>query len=172
MKIKYIPKAALLILFASLIFGCVKKPEDKKKEMEFNSYTEHVVENHHLIREKMKPFADSIDLYAKYRDFTKYMEPLLMEVDEIIRKNDSLEAKSHKDSLVFAMSSRLISNYWGMLSRDFLEIYFIVDQNKANEERHKIDSIITRYMENDRVAVKYFNQYLDSTHIPLKPFQP
>ncbi|MBT8326970.1 MAG: hypothetical protein KJP21_04560 [Bacteroidia bacterium] len=139
--------------------------------MEYNSYTEHIVENHLLIREKMKPYVDSVEILSKNHTFLQRVGPVLYEVEDIIKRNESLNVPTRKDSLLYAISTGLIFNYREMINKDFIEIHSVVNTRSVEEQNRTIDSLKTKFFEYDKRAVKHFNEKLDSNHSRLIPFQ-
>ena len=166
MKTNYILKLVLLIFLGSIV-ACVK-PKPKEKGVEYNAYTEQIVENHLLLRDKLQKFTDSLPLYTDSSTFFEKLHPLLIEGEEHLRTSPT--PISHKDSLLFAAESRVNNFYIGVIHRDFAELFKSYSgyypQTVAN---YKIDSIKLAMKTEDYAARSYFNSLLDSSIQQLPP---
>ncbi len=162
-------KLVLLTLLGSSI-SCSQKPKPEKKGVGYNSYTEQVIENHRLYRERIQTFADSIQYYQDTAAFFNNLHPILLGLDEFIVKNGELKPLTRKDSLVFSMAQRLTSNYSNIVLKDFNELFslYVADSLDANEIPIA-DSIVRHYLKEDKEAIKYFNLYNNDSTMQLKP---
>jgi hypothetical protein len=164
LTIKSILKPVLLILLGS-IAACIK-PE--KKGVEYNSYTEQIVENHLLIKEKIQSFSDSLPNYTDTASFFQNLHPLIMESEKMLMGQP--KPVTHKDSLLFAADSRINNFYQKTIHQDFAELFRaysgVIPEHLVQQT---IDSISQEIKQEDYNASTYFNSLLDTslTKIPL-----
>jgi hypothetical protein len=171
LRIKYIPKLALLICCVSAI-ACVQNPAKKKpqkKGVEYNSYTEQIVENHLILRDKIQNLKDSI---AWYPDsvLVKKIHEIAREID-LERETYSLEqATNRKDTMLFMLNDRIYNNYLERLTVGLIEEHNLLTHTEIEEKNTTIDSLRKVYTTEDSLAVLYFNQFTDSIDIEINTY--
>ncbi len=169
MKIKFIPKLALLIYCASTV-ACTLNPtkkEPEKKGVEYNSYTEQIVENHLLVREIVRDMSQDAQNLTDSA-YQEKMYKLMITVDSISIAYSLDSMQTREDSLAIALGNRLYANYFKAITQDLNIINQLV--NDGNNQS-KIDSIRNDYLLEDSIARHQFNLNMDSIYRLNEPLK-
>lgn len=162
---KYLPKLVLLTLFASAI-GCTNSA--KKQKTQSKTYVPGIVESHIQIREKLKPFNDSISYFKDTVVFFSHLHPVMTGTDQLIGFQKNLIPTSRKDSLIYAASERLNTNYQKLIHLGYRDLFSIYStETPSNHKLLTADTITHFFMYEDTLAVNYFNSLIESTYIKL-----
>lgn len=167
MKIKFIPKQALLICCVSIL-ACNNQSETKvETEIPVATFSkEEVVANHLSIRDKIEQV--TMVVHEEDSVFMNTLEPFLFEVD-ITQKEYGLEmAITREDSIFIVQSDRLYRNYTAGVGFAMLELHELAKNLDDQTYQHKSDSLKSIYRSEDSIATYYFNQSLDSSLTPLE----
>ena len=145
------------------------KPKPKEKGVEYNSYTEQIVENHLLLRQNIQNFSDSIHLFTDSMVFMQKHQELVENMDRLLKQRPT--PLSHKDSLVYAASEGITNGYFETVGNTYYEIFSLYQtESRDSKVQEQKDSLLRLIREKDNIPVKYFNGLTDSTLSKLSPF--
>ena len=160
MKAKYISVPVLLILFVSLLNGCLFKP--KKKGVENNHYLEQVTQNHLIIRKEIQEFGKRIPELRDTASFAQALFPFMLRIDSIMHHPDNEHFVA--DSFIMSLNERLYADYAHVVHLDFkamFEIYNQAGEELTVQEQTSIDSIWHVIEYNDESSWNNFIKYAD-----------
>jgi len=163
---KYLQKLGLLILLGSLL-ECTTNTSDHKGQT--SAYIPNLAKLHGEIRAKIKPFNDSISYFSDTAEFFSRVHPVLLSTDMLVGKQAELRPINRKDSLAYAASQRLNLNYQNLLHLGYLDLFEIYNKKENSKLlESKADSIMHYFMNEDTLAVNYFNTMLQDSSSRLK----
>ena len=134
-------------------------PKPEKKGVEQNHYTDHITQNHLILREKVEALGERIPHIQDSAEFEMEVLMTIRQFDSIMMVQHQIEMGSRKDTLVDASSGALIQHYTTMLMIDYKELYAIysgVEGSPDSAQQAAIDSIWTGIQSRDEQSLNTF----------------